>query len=336
MYDLIIIGTGAAGLSTGIYTGRYKMKVLAVGKEFGGETALAGKVENYPGFKEIDGYDLMKKMKDQAENLGVEIKNGEITKIERNESCFKVQVGDEEYKANALVFANGTERRRLGLPNEKELTGKGVHYCITCDGPLYSDKTIAIVGGGDASVKGVNLASEYAEKIYLIVRDKEIKAEPINYERMKKLGDKVEVLLETEVKKIVGDEKFEKVVLAKPYKGSEELEADALFIEIGAEPEVELAKSLGVELDERGYVKVDNMMRTNVDGVFAAGDITNHFESFKQDITAAAMGSVAATSAYDYKKIHGELCKHHHVPVKTKLNKETPSSITEKRTPVTP
>ncbi len=318
IHDLIIIGSGAAGLAAAVYAGRYRMKVLVIGEEFGGETATAGSIENYPGFEKVEGYELMNLMRKQAEALNTEVIDEKVTKIEKQEHCFQIVAGDKTYKANTIIFAVGTERRLLNLPNEKELKGRGVHYCITCDGPIYSGETIAIVGGGDASVKGVNLAAEYAKKVYLIVRDKEVKAEPINYEQMQKLGDKVEVLLETGIKEIVGKDRLEKLILSRPHRESNELVVSALFVEIGALPNIELAKSLGVELDERGYIKVDNMMKTNVDGVFAAGDTVNHFESFKQDITAAAMGAVAATSAYEDHKIHGELCQPHARPSSNK------------------
>ena len=318
IYDLIIIGSGAAGFGAVIYGGRYRMKVLVIGKEFGGETAKAGSIENYPGFLSIDGFDLMDAMKKQAENLKVETLDAEVTKITRDEHCFEVEANNATYQTHEIIFAVGAERRRLGLPNEKELTGRGVHYCVTCDGPVYSGKTIAMAGGGDASVKGAVLAAKYVNKLFLIVRGKEVAAEPINLERMKNLGDKIEVLLETEVKEIIGDKKLEKLILSRPFKGSGELVVDGLFVEIGAIPNVDLAKSLDVELDERGYIKVDNMMKTNIDGVFAAGDAVNHFGSFKQDITAAAMGSVAATSAYNDHQVHGELCPIHAQPAMIK------------------
>lgn len=313
-YDLIIIGSGAAGLGAALYSGRYRMKTLVIGKEFGGETAKAGTIENYPGIQAIDGYELMGAMKQQAKNLGVEVVDAEATEVKRQEHCFEVCSNKTTYQTHAIIFAIGAERRRLGLPKEKELTGRGVHYCVTCDGPVYNGKTIAMVGGGDASVKGAVLAAEYVSKLFLIVRGKEVTAEPINLERMKKLGDKIEVILETEVREIIGGKKLEKVILSPAFKGSNELVVDGLFVEIGAIPNVELAKSLGVELDDHGYVKTDAMMQTNIDGVFAAGDAVNHFGSFKQDITAAAMGAVAATSAYNDRKIHGELCPIHAQP----------------------
>lgn len=313
-YDIIIIGSGAAGLSAALYAGRYRTKVLVIAKEFGGETASAGSIENYPGVPAMDGYDLMNLMKKQASALGVELISSEVTAITKQEHCYEITTPNTIYQAHGIIFATGAERRRLGLPNEKELTGKGVHYCVTCDGPVYSGKTIAMVGGGDASVKGAVLAAEYVNKLFLIVRGKEVTAEPINLDKMKKLGNKIELILETEVKEIIGKERLEKILLSKQFNGSDELVVDGLFVEVGAIPNVGLAKSLGVELDEHGYIKVDNMMQTNIDGIFAAGDAVNHFGSFKQDITAAAMGAVAATSAYNDKKIHGELCQIHWRP----------------------
>lgn len=313
-YDIIIIGSGAAGLSAALYAGRYRTKVLVIAKEFGGETASAGSIENYPGVPTIDGYDLMNLMKKQTSALGVELISSEVTAIIREGHCFEIKTPSATYQAHGIIFATGAERRRLGLPNEKELTGKGVHYCVTCDGPVYSGKTIAMVGGGDASVKGAVLAAEYVNKLFLIVRGKEVTAEPINLDKMKNLGNKIELILETEVKEIIGKEKLENIRMSRPFSGSNELIVDGLFVEVGSIPNVALAKSLGVELDEHGYIKVDNMMQTNIDGVFAAGDAVNHFGSFKQDITAAAMGAVAATSAYNDKKIHGELCQIHWRP----------------------
>ncbi len=322
VYDLVIVGSGAAGLSAGIYAGRYKMKVMIVSQEFGGESATGGTFYNYPGTGPIDGYELMKKMKEQAKEVGVEFFDGKVTEVKREGHCFSVVAAygskpPVEYPARTVILANGAERRRLGLPNEKELSNKGIHYCVTCDGPVYAGRTIAVIGGGDAAVKGINLAAQYAKKIYMLVRGGEVKCEPINLEEMKKLGDKVEILLNTEVKELVGKDKLEKLVLSTPYNGSNELAVDGVFVEIGAMPNTTLAKSLGVNLDDKGYVMVDSTMRTNVDGVFAAGDAVNFFGGFKQAITAAAMGSVAATSAYQDNKIHGPLCDIHWVPAKS-------------------
>lgn len=314
VYDLIVIGSGAAGMSAAIYAGRYKMKTLVFGDAFGGYTTIAGSIGNYPGYKEIDGFDLMMKMKEQAEVLGATIKDEKIMVVERPDSCFSVKTENgNEYFASTVIFATGSEHRRLGLPNEEALTSKGVHYCATCDGPVYNGKIIAMVGGGDSSVKGVNLTAEYAKKIYLISREKEIHAEPLNQEQMNKLVEqgKVELILENEVGEVVGTDRLEKVILKNPYNGSTELDVAGLFIEIGATPRSNLAKDLGAEIDERGHIKTTRMMETNIPGAYAAGDVTSLFGSFKQDITAAAMGAVAATSAYKHYKTHGNLCMTH-------------------------
>lgn len=310
-YDFAIVGSGAAGLGAAVYSVRYLMNTLIVeGKKPGGETATAGIIHNYPGVKDVDGFELFATMKDQAETGGAKIISGNVEKITNEDGCFALKVGDKEYTAKTVLFAQGSERRRLGLPNEDELTSKGVHYCVTCDGPLYKGKTVAVVGGGDASVKGVNLLTEYADKIYLIVRGDKMKAEPVNQEEMSKHSDKVEVLYNTEVKEMVGEGKLEKVVL----NNGEDLMLDGLFIEIGAEPSTDLAVSLGIELDEYGYISVNNAMETNVPGAYAAGDAVNFFGPFKQIVTAAALGSVASTTAYNYIKKHGDLCEKHWKP----------------------
>ncbi len=316
MFDVAIIGAGVAGLSAGIYAGRYRMKVGIFSQDFGGETARAGIISNYPGLPDSDGYNLISSMKKQALGFGAHIQEEKVVRIIQEGHCFQIITNTHTYDANTIIFAQGSLRRHLNLPLEQKFTNKGVHYCVTCDGPVYTNKTIAIVGGGDASVKGVILAAEYAKKIYFILRDKEANAEPINSERMNSLSEKVEIVPENEIKELVGRNTLEKIILVKAHNGSFELSLDGLFVEIGSEPDVDLALPLGVTLDTHGYIQVDAMMRTNIDGIFAAGDAVNHFGRFKQCITAAAMGAVAATSAYEDDKIHGELCHTHSLPPK--------------------
>jgi len=305
-YHLIIIGSGAAGLAAALYAGRYLMKTLVIGKEFGGATSWGGLIENYPGVKSIDGYELMKIMKEQAGNQGVKVIEDEVVEIKEEVGSFRVITRSQhQFLSNTLILAIGSQRRRLNLPNEKELTGRGVHYCVTCDVPFYRNKKIAIVGGGDAAVKAALFAFDYCEVIYLIVRGKKLNAEPINIRQLEKGGSKLKILFETEVREIVGKAKLEKLILSRPYQNSQELLVDGLFIEIGSVPDPRLPQQLKLKVDDQGYVKVDNLMRTSKAGVFAAGDITNFFGHFKQDITAAAMGAVAATSAYEYLKEKG-------------------------------
>ncbi|MBI4175202.1 FAD-dependent oxidoreductase [Candidatus Berkelbacteria bacterium] len=314
VFDVFIVGSGAAGLSAGMYAARYQLKTIVVGKELGGETTTAWTIENYPGFTAIDGFDLVQKMKEQTEANGVQVQGGDVTAIRQDGGCFTLESSLGRYQAKSIILANGTLRRHLNLPKEQELTGKGIHYCATCDAPLYKDRVIAIVGGGDASIKGANLAKRYSSKIYLIVRGDKLSGEPANLAALKGAPN-VAVLYETSVAAIVGDQKLEKIILSKEYQGSNELVIDGLFIEIGADPNNELAKQLGCELDEKSYVKVDNLMKTNVPGIFGAGDSTNFFGSFKQVITAAAQGAVAATSAYQYVQTNPMTCSLHAKPV---------------------
>ncbi|MBI4135483.1 FAD-dependent oxidoreductase [Candidatus Uhrbacteria bacterium] len=321
LYDFAIIGGGAAGLSAGIYAARYKLKTVVVrGKDPGGETAIAATVENYPGFKSIDGYELIQKMEDHASSTGVELRDGEVIDVLRQAHCFDLLLSDGAHvQARNICFALGARHRRLGLLKEKELTGHGISYCTTCDAPLYKGKEIIIVGGGDSSVKGANLAGEYVAKIYFVVRGDKIIAEPVNWDRFEKnllKTGKAEVLYNTEVKEILGTDKFEGVRLSKSFKDSDVLKAGGLFVQVGASPNNEMAKKLGVELDEKGYIHVDKFMKTNVDGIFAAGDITDGAGTFRQDIIAAAQGAMAATAAYWDLGVHGgQACEVHALPI---------------------
>ncbi len=315
-YDCIIVGTGAAGLSAAIYAGRYRMKAVAFGDQFGGLNSTAGDIQNYPGYVSIDGFDLVMNMKEQAIVSGAEVRDGRIARIEKtDDGCFRVETEKgEEHFAPTIIIATGSAHRHLGLPHEKEWTGRGVHYCATCDAPLYAGKTIAIVGGGDGAIKGAALAAEYAEKLFILVRGPKLRAEPVNVEHLMKFKDKVDILYETEVVELLGTDRLEGVRLSRPYKESADLALDGLFIEIGQEPQVGLAEQLGISLDANRYVNTNPSLATNVPGAFVAGDVSNLFGAFRQDITVAAMGAVAATSAYTYLKTHGDLCRKHWVP----------------------
>lgn len=316
-YDTVVVGSGVAGLSAGIYAARYRMKTLVIGAELGGATTTAWTIENYPGFKEIDGYDLVVKMKEQAEGVGVEVRDGKVAALRKEGGCFVLQTARGELGAQTVILTTGTARRRIGLPNERALNGKGIHYCTTCDSPLYKGKVIAIVGGGDASIKGANLAGQHAARVYFITREVKLSGEPVNLDRMKRFGDKVKVYYQTEVKQINGKDRLESIEVTKPIEGSTTLKLDGLFIEIGALPNNALAKQVGVALDKDGYVETNEMMETNVPGVLCAGDLSNETGHFKQDIVAAAQGALAATSAYEHINKNGPLCTWHERPVPT-------------------
>lgn len=300
MTDVVIIGSGVGGLSAALYSARYELSTIVIGDFLGGATSTAWTVENYPGFESIDGYDLVVKMKEQVEKLGVELMTDRVVDIERAGDTFilKTETGSS-IEAKTVILAVGAARRKLGLQREDEFAkGKGVNYCTTCDGPLYKGKVIGVVGSGDAAVKGMNMASQYASKIYSFVRGDKYKAEPINEERLAQnvAAGKVESVFGVNIVELLGDERLTGVKL----DNGQEIKLDGLFIEIGAIPEVELAEKLGVKLDDHGYIAVNNMMETNIEGIYAAGDTTNFFGHFKQIVTAAAMGSVAATSAFKH------------------------------------
>ncbi len=317
-FDVIIVGGGAAAYSAGIYAARYDMKTLLIEGEFGGETAVAATIENYPGFKAIDGFDLMEKMKDHAVSTGVQVVQGKAELVSNAIHCFRVQVGETIYEGKTLILATGSERRTLNLPNEKEFKQRGVHYCVTCDGPLFRSKRVAIVGGGDTAIKGANQLADTAGEILVIVRETNVnRAEPINRDRLLTRKN-VRLLYTTEITALHGKDRLTEIQLSKSFNGSTTVPLDALFVAIGATPRTDLAKKLGVTLDAQGYIDVDpRTMKTNIDGVFAVGDVTNASGTFKQIVTGAAQGSIAATSAYqDLNEHGGHACSIHALPVK--------------------
>lgn len=289
-YDIIIIGAGPAGFSAGVYSARYRMKTLILGELSGGLASEAHKVCNFPSQEEISGFELMNKMKSQVKNLGVEVKPEKVLSIEKKD-LFVVKTRKGEYLGKKLILATGSVRKKLELEREKELTGKGVSYCATCDAGFYKDKVVGVVGGGNAALTSALLLAKYANKVYVIYRrDKLCKAEPAWIEEVKKEG-KIEVIYNTNVTKLIGEEKLEEIELNKKDK----LKVDGLFIEVGSVPQIKLAEELGVEIDCE-YIRVDKEMKTNVAGIFACGDVTNN--PLKQIITACGDGAVAADSAY--------------------------------------
>ncbi len=298
MYDIVIIGGGVSGLSAAIYAGRFMMKTAVIAEKLGGTIVLTDDIANYPGFNRITGLELGDKIQGHVKDYDVEIIEKKVTKVERcKEGCFKVFTGDEYLHTKTIIFATGTEWRKLNVPGEKEFTGKGVHYCALCDGLFYKDKIIGIVGGSDSAAKEALLLAEYGKKIYLIYRGERIRPEPINLKQVME-NETIEVINDTNVIEIKGDEFVTGVVFDNPYKGSNEFKLDALFIEIGHAPLSGLAKKIGVTLNEKDEILIDREAKTNIEGVFAAGDVVD--TKFKQAITGVAEGVTAAYSAYHY------------------------------------
>ena len=312
-YDILVIGQGAAAFSAGLYAARYQVKTIVVGQTFGGETATGGLIENYPGHVEVQGFDLMLSMKEQVQKYDVPVVDAEVTTLERRDDCFTARDDEgEEYVAKSVVLAMGRERRTLGLDREQQWIGQGVSYCSTCDAPLYRRRTAAVVGGGDAAVKGASLVAQYADRVYVIYRGEDfVRPEPVNLSKMREQANIVPVT-GTNVVELRGGDYLESIVLDREVDGSTELKVDGLLIEIGANPNIALARQLGINTNDKDEIVVDKYMGTNVPGAFGAGDITDASGELKQAITAAAQGALAATTAYEYVTEHtGGCCAMH-------------------------
>jgi len=303
-YDTIIIGGGCVGFGTAMYCGRFGMKTLVLGDILGGTIILTHVVENYPGFVRLTGQELSDKLKEHALDYKefVEIKEEKVTVVEKEGNLFKVISTDGEYLTKTLIFATGTQVRKLGVPGEDTFSNRGLSYCALCDGPIFRGKNIAVVGGSDSAAKEALLLTEYGKKVYIIYRGDKIRPEPINMERVEqKIKEgKIEMINNTNVVEVKGDKFLNKVILDKPYKGSKEFPIDAVFVEIGHLPLSELAVKLGVKTNEKGEIIIDRESKTNVSGIFAAGDVVD--TRFKQAITGVGEGVSASYSAYMYLK----------------------------------
>ncbi len=288
-YDLVIIGSGPAGLTAAIYAARYKLKTLVLGQLHGGIASEAWEICNFPTYGRVKGFELMMKMIKQVEDLGVEIKNEEVVDVTKK---LVVKTNKEEYKAKKIILATGTERRTLGIEKEKEFLGKGVSYCATCDGGFYKDKIAGVVGGSDAALTAALLLSRFTKKVFIFYRkDKFSKAEPAWIEEVNK-EKKIEPVFNVNITELIGDKKLEKVKL----DNGEEYALDGIFVEIGSTPNSKLAEKIGISMKE-GYILTDEKMRTNVKGIFACGDVREN--PLKQIITACSDGAIAANSLYE-------------------------------------
>jgi len=301
VYDLIIIGGGPAGITAGIYAGRQKMKTLLITKEFGGQMAKkATEVCNYPGFERISGMELIDKFVEHLEHHeSVEIKFSQAEKIEKESDIFTVTTTEnEKIQSKTVIVATGADPRPLEAIGEKEFIGKGVSYCVTCDGPVFRNKTIAIIGGGNAGLEAALFMTNYANKIYVLEFGPEIKADEENKKDVKN-SDKIEVITNASVKEIKGDAMVNSLIYQDNVsKENKTLEVQGIFIEIGSQPATALAKGL-VDFTKRDEIVVEpETFMTKTPGLFAAGD--NNSGLYKQIVTAAGEGCKTALAAYDY------------------------------------
>ena len=299
IYDVIILGSGPAGLTAAIYISRSQLRTLVVaGAMWGGQLMLTMEVENFPGFKEgILGPNLMDTMRKQAERFGAEMIFEDATAVDFSSKPFRATVGSKVYQGKSVIIATGASAKWLGLESESRLRGRGVSVCATCDAAFFKDKKVVVVGGGDTAMEEALTLSKFVRKVKVIHRRDELRASKILQERVFK-NPKIDIVWNSTVQKILGKDKVEGVRLKKVDSDEEfELACDAVFIAIGYKPNTEIFKGQ-VELDEKGYVVASNGTETSVEGVFAAGDVEDY--RYRQAITAAGEGCKAALDTEKY------------------------------------
>ncbi len=302
MYDVAIVGGGPAGLTAALYSARYGLKTVFF-ETFDpvSQLSLAAKIENYPGF-EGSGMELLEKIKEQAVKAGAEWKMEKVLKITKEGNTFKLVTERGEYSTKTVIIATGGKHREAGIDGEEKFIGRGVSYCATCDGNFFKSKKVVVYGGGKEAVEDAIYLHDIGCDVMLISRSSTLRVEKALLDELKSRN--IEVLLSTTIRKIIGDQKVEKVVIYDRNKKEEkEIEVDGIFIAIGMRPATDLVAELGVERDSMGYIKVDKEQKTNIKGVFAAGDCCDN--PLKQAITAAGDGAVAAYFAYRYLELHG-------------------------------
>lgn len=299
-HELAVVGGGPGGLAAGIYAARGRLDAILLEAKplTGGQILLTDVVENYPGFPEpLSGAELVEKMRKQAERFGLQFATAEITNVRAADGKYLLESAKNNYLAKAVIVATGTESRKLGVPGEEDFWGMGVSTCATCDGPLYGDRPVAVVGGGDSAVKEAVYLAKFASKVHVIHRRDKLRAEKIIQEQAF-AQEKIEFVWDTVVTEMVGDEGLTALKL-KNVKTEEERElaVDCVFLYVGVHPNTDFVKDL-VELDERGLIVTDEDMRTSAPGIFAAGDCRS--KTLKQVATAVGEGAAAAFSAQEY------------------------------------
>ena len=297
MYNVLIIGSGCAGLTAAIYAARANLKPLVLdGHEPGGQLSLTTHVENYPGFPDgIMGPELIENMRKQAQKFGAEFKAGAVNEVDVSKRPFRIIAGKDTYETKALIVAAGASARLLGLKGEKELIGRGVSTCATCDGYFFRDKPIAVIGGGDSAMEEANFLSRYASKVHLIHRRNDFRASKIMIDRAR-ANAKVEFVTPFTVEDIHAPEgHVEGVSLRNPQtKETREIALDGVFVAIGHDPNTKIFKGQ-LDMNADGYLTTHDGPKTNIEGVFAAGDVQDH--NYRQAITAAGSGCMAAIEA---------------------------------------
>ena len=294
MYDIIIVGAGPAGMTAGIYAKRANKNVLILeGATYGGELMETNKIENYPGEVSISGVDLANKFYEQVISLGIKVKFEKVIDIKDGNEYKEVITSKEKYKTKTIILATGRDKRLLGLPKEKELTGRGISYCATCDGNFFKKKDVAIVGAGKTAIVDALYLSDIVNKVYLIYH-REAFREDVSELKEKK---NIEFVLGSDVTKLIGDEQLKKIEITKNDGTKSELEISCLFVAIGRVPENQNFAKV-IKLDKDGYFVTDENCHTNVPGIFACGDARE--KVLRQIVTATSDGAISATEAIKY------------------------------------
>ncbi len=297
---LVIIGGGPAGLSAAIYAARSGLVPLVInGPEPGGRITTTSGLENYPGFPGgIGGFEIMDRFREQAEKFAAKMKYETVEKVNFSEKPYKITTEEDTYLAEAVIIATGSKASQLGLDNEEKFTGRGVSYCATCDGPLFRDKELAVVGGGDVALEEADYLTNFASHVYLIHRRDEFRGTDILSQKVKENPD-IEILWNSEVEEIKGGEAVEGLIVRDNRSGEERELPDVrgIFIAVGQKPETELFTDQ-IELDKNGYIKTDKRQRCSREGIFAAGDCQDPY--YRQVVVSAGTGAVAALEAYKY------------------------------------
>lgn len=296
MYDIIIIGAGPAGMTAALYAAQAKKKILVLEKEtYGGQILKAHKVKNYPGFKEISGFEFAYNLYNQLTDLDIEIKFEEVLGINLKENLKEITTKKGNYISKSVIIAAGAKNRKLNINNEDKLIGKGVSYCTTCDGMFFKDKAVAVYGGGNSAIDGALYLSNICKKVYLIYRRNDFKVNNQNIDKLKEKNN-IELIFNTNIIDLIGENKLESIKL-KNKDNEYNLEVDGLFIEIGYIPVTEICNNI-INTDSNGYIIANEDCTTNIEGIFVAGDI--RVKDIRQLTTACSDGTIAALNACKY------------------------------------
>lgn len=298
MYDIAIIGAGPAGMTAAIYALQARKKVLLLEKTtYGGQILNASSIKNYPGFEEISGFDYSTNLYNQVKKLNPDIKFEEVLDIKNYDEYKEINTNKNTYSAKAIIIATGAKNRKLGLPNEEKLIGKGVSYCAACDGTFFKDKIVAVTGGGNNAIDDALYLSDIASKVYLIYRQKEFKLNSINLEKLKQKNN-VEFLLNSNITSLNGENTLESIIVNENESNEEKtINLNGLFIAIGHIPVSSMCKNL-IDTNEYDYIIANEDCCTNIDGIFAAGDVRT--KKVRQLTTACSDGTIATFNAFIY------------------------------------